>query len=104
MKNIQKLMKEAQKLQQQMAKAEEELSGETLEVTSGGGMVTVTVNGQGEIQGIKIKPEVVDSDEVEMLEDLILAAAKEAFRQSKELAQQKMGNLGSGLNLPGMGL
>lgn len=103
MKNLNKIMQQAQKLQQEMSKVEEELVSETLEATSGGGMVTVTVNGQGETQSIKIKPDVVDKNEVEMLEDLILAAVNEAFRQSRELAQQKMGHLSSGLNIPGLG-
>ena len=96
---MQNLMKQAQKMQQEMAKAQEELEEAELEGSSGGGMVTVVVNGKKDILGITIKPEVVDPDDVEMLEDLIIAAINDAYEQADELSQEKLGKFG---NLGGM--
>ena len=104
------LFKQVQKMQDDMAKAQEELARMTVEGTAGGGMVTVTANGKQEILGIKIDPEVVDKDDVEMLEDLIVAAANQAMEKANEMSQEHMGkmtsnmlpNLPPGFKLPGM--
>ncbi len=101
-KNMSKLLKQAQKMQSQMMKAQEELNKKEIEGTAGGGMVKVTMNGAQELLSIKIDPEVVDQDDVEMLEDLIMAAFKNAQEQIKEFSNAAMGDL-SGFNLPGMG-
>ena len=96
------MMQQAQKLQQKLAKAQQELSDAILEVSSGGGVITVTINGQQYIKAVKISPEVVDPDDVELLEDLVLAAVNEAISQSQELAAKQMGELTGGLNIPGL--
>jgi DNA-binding YbaB/EbfC family protein len=98
------MMKEAQKLQQQMAALQEEIGKRTVEATAGGGMVTVVANGKQELLSIKIDPEVVSKDDVQMLEDLVLAASNEALRKSRELVQQELGKLTGGLKIPGLGL
>ncbi|MBI2159888.1 MAG: YbaB/EbfC family nucleoid-associated protein [Candidatus Rokubacteria bacterium] len=98
------MMKEAQKLQQQMAAMQEEIGKKTVEATAGGGMVTVQANGKQEILSIKIDPEVVSRDDVQMLEDLVLAACNEALRKSRELVQQELGKLTGGLKIPGLGM
>jgi DNA-binding YbaB/EbfC family protein len=100
--NLQQLMKQAQKMQQQMAAAQAELAETELTGTAGGGLVTVTVTGTGEVTGIKIDPKAVDPDDVETLEDLVLAALHNAAEQARELTEQKMGPLAGGLGLPGM--
>lgn len=100
--NMDKIMKQAQKMQAQMAKVQEELADEKVEGNSGGGMVTVTANGQGEILAVRIDPEVTGEEDVEMLEDLVLAAVNEALRKSKELANGRMGQLTGGMGLPGL--
>ncbi len=104
MKGFGNIMKEAQKLQQQMAAMQEEIGKKTVEATAGGGMVTVQANGKQEILAIKIDPEVVSRDEVQMLEDLVLAACNEALRKSRELVQQELGKLTGGLKIPGLGM
>jgi len=98
------MMKEAQKLQQQMLALQEEVGKKKVEATAGGGMVTVEANGKQEIVSIKIDPEVVSKDDVQMLEDLILAASNEALRKSRELVQQEMGKITGGLKIPGLGM
>ena len=98
--NMSNLMKQAQELQSKMAKLQEELENRTLEASAGGGMVTVVVNGRQEILSIKIDPEVVDPDDVEMLQDLILAAVNDGLARAKDMVNQEMGNLTKGLNLP----
>ena len=103
MGNMQQLMRQAQKMQQEMAKAKEELA--TLEVTavSGGGMVEVTMTCEKKIVSIKIKPEAVDPDDVEMLEDLVLGAIKEATSKARALSEQKMSALTGGMGgFPGL--
>jgi DNA-binding YbaB/EbfC family protein len=95
------LMKEAQKLQQQMAELQAEAAKKKVEATSGGGMVTVEVNGQQEITAIKIDREVINPDDAQMLEDLVVAACNEALRKSKEMVQAEMSKLTAGLKLPG---
>lgn len=97
-----KMMKQVQKLQQDMAKAQEELAQEKIEASVGGGMVRVVISGQQEVLEIKISPEAVDPNDVQMLEDLILAAVKEAMRQAQDLAARKLGGLTGGLSIPGL--
>jgi DNA-binding YbaB/EbfC family protein len=97
-------MKEAQKLQAQMAAMQEEVAKKKVDATAGGGMVTVEANGKQEIVAIKIDPEVVSKDDVQMLEDLVLAACNEALRKSRELVQQELGKLTGGLKIPGLGM
>jgi len=96
------IMRQAQELQAKLAKAQKELENVTLEVSSGGGAVTVTVNGQQEIQSVKISPEVIDPADVELLEDLVLTAVREAIAKSKETAAKQLGELTGGLNIPGL--
>lgn len=96
------LMKQAQQLQKRMLEIQEELANRTVEATVGGGMVTAVVNGQQELVSIKISPDVVDPDDVEILEDLIVAAANEARNEAQELMNQEMGKLTGGLKIPGL--
>ena len=98
------MMKQAQKLQEQMMALQEEVGRKKVEATAGGGMVTVEANGKQEVVSIKIDPEVVSKDDVQMLEDLVLAACNEALRKSRELVAQEMGKLTGGLKIPGLGL
>lgn len=100
--NYGKMMKQIQKLQQDMAKAQEELAQEKIETSTGGGMVKVTINGQQEVLEIKIEPSAVNPDDVEMLEDMILVAVNEAMRQCRDLASKKLGGLTGGLSIPGL--
>jgi len=103
--DMNKLMKQAQQMQAQMAKAQEELAKETVETSAGGGMVTVKASGAGEITEIRIAPEAIDPDDPELLADMILAAVNEALRSSQSLMESKLGGaLGGlgGLGLPGM--
>ncbi len=104
MKGFGNIMKEAQKLQAQMAALQEEVGKRKIDATAGGGMVTVEVNGKQELTAVKIDPEVVNRDDVQMLEDLVLAAANEALRKSRELVQQELGKLTGGLKIPGLGM
>jgi len=97
-----KMLKQAQKMQAQMARMQEELAREIVEGSAGGGMVTAKANGQGEITGISISPEVVTPEDVEMLEDLVLAAIGEAMRKSRELSEQKMAQITGGMSIPGL--
>ena len=96
------MMQQAQKLQAQLAKAQEELANLTVEASSGGGAVTVTMNGQQKILSVKISPEVVDPEDVEMLEDMVLTAVSEATAKSQEAAAQQLGGLTGGLKIPGL--
>jgi nucleoid-associated protein EbfC len=98
------IMKEAQKLQAQMAAMQEEVGKRKVEATAGGGMVTVEANGKQELTAVKIDPEVVSKEDVQMLEDLVLAAANEALRKSRELVQQELGKLTGGMKIPGLGM
>lgn len=103
--NIQKMMKEAQKMQARLAKAQSDLAQETLEVSSGGGKVTVAVNGSGDITSIKISPDVVDPQDVELLEDLVLSGVREAQEAARKLQADRMGEVTGGLGgLPGLGI
>ena len=102
--NLQQLMKQAQKMQQQMAEAQAELAEAEVTGTAGGGLVTVTAKGTGDITAIKIDPKAVDPDDVETLEDLVLAAVHNTMEAVKDLTEEKMGPLASGLGGLGGGL
>lgn len=102
MKDFGNLLKQAQAFQAKLAKIQNELANRTVEASSGGGMVTVTCDGQQNFLKIKIDPEVVNRDDVQMLEDLILAAVNEARRRSQELMAEAMGKATQGMILPGM--
>jgi nucleoid-associated protein EbfC len=97
--NLNKLMKQAQKMQEQMAKTQAELEERTVEVSAGGGKVTVIANGAGEVLSIKIDKEIVDPNDVEFLEEVVLSGVKEAIEQGKALAQSEMTKITSGLGL-----
>jgi DNA-binding YbaB/EbfC family protein len=96
------LMQQAQQLQARLAKAQEELANLTLEVSSGGGAVKVTIDGQQNIKSIKISKEVVNPEDVEMLEDLVLSAVTEAVAKSQEAASKQLGALTGGMKIPGL--
>jgi nucleoid-associated protein EbfC len=102
--NMQQMLKQVQKMQQDMMAAQEQLKNEVVEASAGGGMVTVKVSGDLEIKDVRISPEAVDPDDVELLQDLVLAATNEALRSAQELAATKMGGLTGGLDLGSMGL
>lgn len=104
MKGFGNIMKEAQRLQQQMQELQEQVAQKKVQATAGGGMVTVEVNGKQEVLAIKIDPEVINREDPQMLEDLVLAACNEALRKSRELVQQELGKLTGGLKIPGLGL
>ena len=100
--NMQQLARQAQKLQQQMAKKQEEIEAREFEATAGGGMATAKVNGKKELISITIKPEAVDPDDVEMLQDLIMAAVNEALRAAGDAMDNEMGKMTGGLSMPGL--
>ena len=103
--NIKKMMKQAQQMQADMLKKQEELAAETVEASVGGGMVQVTANGAGEVLSIKINPEVVDPEDVEMLEDLVLSGVRQAIDEGKQKTAAAMEGLTAGLGLPpGLGM
>jgi nucleoid-associated protein EbfC len=102
MKNMGNMMKQAQKLQAKMVKLQEELSEKTIETAAGGGMIKVVANGKQQIVSIKIEKEVVDPEDVEMLQDLILAAVNDALAKSQEMVSGEMSKLTGGLNIPGL--
>jgi DNA-binding YbaB/EbfC family protein len=102
--NIQKMMKQAQKMQADMQQAQEELGQRIVEATAGGGKITVTANGAGDILSIKISKDVVDPNDVEMLEDLVLTGVQKAIAEGRALMQAEMGKITGGMGLPpGMG-
>lgn len=98
--NIQKMMKQAQKMQEQMMQTQAELAEKTVTATAGGGKVTVVANGGGDVLSIKIAKEVVDPEDVEMLEDLVLTGVKKAIEEAKALTQSEMGKVTAGMGLP----
>ena len=100
--NLNKLMKQAQKMQEQMAKTQAELESKTVEVSTGGGKVKVTANGAGDVLAIKIDKEVVDPNDVEFLEEMVLSAVQQAVEQGKALAQSEMTRVTGGLGIPGL--
>ncbi|GIM45995.1 nucleoid-associated protein [Collibacillus ludicampi] len=102
MKNMNQLMKQAKKMQEEMLKAQEALGEKTVEGTAGGGVVTVVVTGHKLVQSVTIKPEAVDPDDVEMLQDLVLTAINDAMKKADELVANEMSKYTRGLNLPGL--
>ena len=102
MKGIGNMMKQAQKLQAGMVKLQEELALRTVEATSGGGMITVQANGKQQVVSIRIEKEVVDPNDVEMLQDLIIAAVNDALSKSQEMVSQEMSKLTGGISIPGL--
>jgi hypothetical protein len=100
--NMNNMMKQVQKMQQQMAEVQKELEEKEVEATAGGGAVTAVVNGKKELLRIQISPEVVDPEDVEMLQDLIVAAINEASKKAEEMTEKEMSKVTGGLNLPGM--
>ena len=96
------MMKQVQKMQQEMMRAQQELEERKIEATSGGGAVTVKISGKKELTGITISPEVVDPDDIDMLQDLIIAAVNEAMRKADEESSREMSKLTGGLNIPGL--
>ncbi|MGO9612480.1 MAG: YbaB/EbfC family nucleoid-associated protein [Dissulfurispiraceae bacterium] len=97
------IMREAQKMQAEMQKMQEAAKTKTVEASAGGGMVTVVANGGGELVSIRIEKDVVNPDDIEMLQDLILAAANEALRRAQQMVNEEMSKLTMGLQIPGMG-
>ncbi len=100
--NVQKMMKQVQKMQQDMAKTQEELANRLFEATAGGGVVQAVVNGHHVVKSVTIKPDVVDPSDVEMLQDLIVAAVNEALRKADETISAEMAKLTGGLKIPGL--
>lgn len=100
--NMNQMLKQVKKLQEQMQQMQAELKNKTVEGTAGGGMVTVTMNGHKEVLAVRIQPEAVDPDDVEMLEDLVRAAVNNAMKAVDELIERDMGKLAGGINLPGL--
>ncbi|PAB57017.1 YbaB/EbfC family nucleoid-associated protein [Anaeromicrobium sediminis] len=100
--NMNNMMKQVQKMQKEMEKMQSELEEKEVEASAGGSAVTVKVNGKKEILDVVIKPEVVDPDDIEMLQDLILAATNEALRKADEMMNSEMGKVTGGLNIPGL--
>ena len=102
MKNMNSMMKQAQKLQKKMLQAQQDLATKTVEATSGGGMVKVVANGAQKIESIVFEKEVVDPEDVEMLQDLVLAAVNDALKKSQDMVSTEMGKLTGGMNIPGL--
>lgn len=100
--NMNKMMKQVKKMQQEMEKAQRELESKEVVGTAGGGVVKVTMNGQKQLQSVEISPDVVDPDDVEMLQDLVMAAMNDAMKQADELAAKDLGKLNPGINIPGL--
>ncbi|MFQ5841737.1 MAG: YbaB/EbfC family nucleoid-associated protein [Thermodesulfobacteriota bacterium] len=96
------MLKQAQKIQAQLAKIQEEMAQKTIEASSGGGMVSVVVNGKQEVISVKIEREVVNPDDIDMLQDLVLAAVNEGIRKSQEMVTEEMKRLTGGLSIPGL--
>ena len=102
--NMNKMLQQVQKMQQDMVAAQEQLKNETVEASAGGGMVKVVVSGDLEVKSITIDPAAIDPDDPELLQDMVLAAVNEGLRSAQELAANKMGGLTGGLDLGGLGL
>ena len=102
--NMNKMLKQVQKMQADMVAAQEQLKNETVEASAGGGMVTVKMTGDLEVKSITIDPDAIDPEDPEMLQDMVLAAVNEGLRSAQELAASKMGGLTGGLDLGGLGL
>ncbi len=102
MQNFGNIMKQAKKMQERMMALQEELAGKTVEATAGGGMVSVVVNGKQEITSLTIDPEVVDRQEIEMLQDLIIAAVNDGIRRAQQMCSEEMKKLTGGMAIPGL--
>jgi nucleoid-associated protein EbfC len=100
--NIGNLMKQAQKIQEKMARMQEEMASKTVEATAGGGMVTAVVSGKFELVSLKVEKDVVNPEDVEMLQDLIVAAVNEGVRKAHEMVSEEMSKVTGGLQIPGM--
>ncbi len=100
--NMNTMLRQAKKMQEEMERVQEELEQKTVQAAAGGGAVTVEMKGTKEITSVKIKPEVVDPDDVEMLEDLIMAAVNEASQKVSEMMEEGMGQVTGGINMPGL--
>lgn len=103
-KGMGNLLKQAQQMQARMARVQEEVGQRTVEANAGGGMVTVVANGKQELVSLRIEPQVVDPDDVDMLQDLVLAAANKALKEAGEMMAEEMSKLTGGLKIPGMSL
>ena len=101
-KNLGNIMKQAQKIQGQIARVQEEMASKSVEATVGGGMVTAVVNGKYELVSLKIEEDVVKSEDIEMLQDLIVAAVNEGIRNAQEMVSEEMSKITGGLNIPGL--
>jgi nucleoid-associated protein EbfC len=101
-KGLGNIMKQAQLMQQKMARMQDEMGAREVEATAGGGMVTARVNGRQQLLEVKIEPAAVDPDDVEMLQDLVVAAVNEAIKKSQEMAQAEMSKITGGMNIPGL--
>lgn len=97
-----KMMNQLQQMQKKMMQAQEELGNATVEGSAGGGVITVTMNGHREVKAIQISPDVVDPDDIEMLQDMLMAAIADASKKAEELSAAKMGPLTGGVNIPGL--
>ncbi len=102
MQNMNNIMKQAKKIQERIAKIQEEMETRTVDASSGGGMVSVVINGKNELLSLKIEKEVVNPDDVDMLQDLIMAAVNEGMRKAQEMVASEMAKVTGGFNLPGM--
>jgi DNA-binding YbaB/EbfC family protein len=102
MPNMQQAMKQVKKMQADMARVQEELAGKTVTATAGGGAVKIEITGKLEVRSIEIDPEVVSADDIEMFQDLMLAAFNEAIKKAQELAESEMGKVTGNLNIPGL--
>jgi DNA-binding YbaB/EbfC family protein len=100
--NIQKMLQQAQRMQSKLAEKQAELAQKTIEASAGGGKVIVTASGAGDVLSIKIDPSVVDPEDVEMLEDLVLAGVKQAIEDGRKMAEDEMKKVTGGMNIPGM--
>lgn len=100
--NMNNMIKQAQKMQEDMAKLQEELEQRTYDVTSGGGMVKVTITGKREIKSIELSPEAVDPEDIEMLQDMIVAAVNEAIRKVNDVSESEMSKITQGFSMPGL--
>lgn len=101
-KGLGNIMKQAQQMQAKMARVQQELEQKEIEATAGGGMVTAKVNGKQELLSLQIEKDVVDPEDVEMLQDLVMAAVNEAIKQSQQMIQEEMGKVTGGMNIPGL--
>ncbi|HEU5360824.1 MAG TPA: YbaB/EbfC family nucleoid-associated protein [Candidatus Deferrimicrobiaceae bacterium] len=102
MKDMQGILRQAQQMQERLARLQEELAGKTVEASAGGGMVTVVVNGRQEVVSVRIEKEVVSPDDVELLQDLVTGAVNEAIARSRKMMAEEMAKVTGGMNLPGL--